>query len=254
MASASRSVRYSRRRGARGGRPPARARCVRRAEGGPQERRRLRVGARAPPRRRRRTWRRIAAGSSAPSAGGQHRGVGRLGEPLQGVEHPAVQRRLAAGRDRAGERRAAQVVAEGHPAAWATSPASASTRSGDPYAQDGQQPVGDRLRSARQQVEDATGLLVEAGCAGEDRVAHGQLATLVVEHLGDVERACRRSAGGATPRRAWSAISSRTASTLAAPARRTGRPASGPRRRAAPAAGDRHRPRHARTVPRRATT
>ena len=157
----------ARRRGARGGRPPTRTRCVRRAE---RARRNVAAceWAPEPPRRRRRTRRRIAAGSSAPSVVGQHRG-----RPPRGT---APGRRASGGAAPPppggidGERRAAQVVAEGHAAARATSPASARYQRGTPTPRTGSNRSGidSGAHASRSRTPRASS---SRPAAGEDRAS-----------------------------------------------------------------------------------
>ena len=104
---------------------------------------------------------------------------------------PTVERHPATRRERAADRDAAEVVSEGD------APGSASdqpglvdgSQGGQPDAERRQQVVGDRLRRARQEVEHIPGVRLQAAGAGQHRVAHaaGDLATVLVEHLGHVE-------------------------------------------------------------------
>ena len=127
------------------------------------------------------------------AAGVVHQDGGLCRSPcFQRVQHPTVQSGLTSRWQRAGDRHPAEVVAEGN------APLAAPDESGlmqgaqgrDADAQLREQPVRDRLRRAHQQVEQVAGGVLEVHRPGHDGVPHrrGQVAAVVVEHLGHIER------------------------------------------------------------------
>ena len=121
----------------------------------------------------------------------QHGGI--LGRTaFQRVEHPPVQSRLASRRERAGDRQPAQVVAEGDAALAAPDQPGAvqGAEWRDPDAELREQPVGNRLRRAHQEVEQVARGVLEVDRPGQDGVADRarKVVAVVVEHLVDEER------------------------------------------------------------------